>query len=123
MRDRLDFGGRAHGLIGGKAALGVDQVGREDGVDQCGLAQTGLSCIKELSNDQDEPCEKDSARTNTHHIKLETTLQQLPLNLGGDAIETDMAVGEDGGLLTRGRGGSGSHCGGKSQVCEKESRE
>lgn len=53
MRDRLDFGGGAHGLIGGKAALGVDQVGREDGVDQCGLAQTSLSCKWEFSNDQD----------------------------------------------------------------------
>jgi hypothetical protein len=46
MRDRLDFGGGAHGLIGGKATLGVDQVGREDGVDKGGLAQTSLSCIR-----------------------------------------------------------------------------
>lgn len=49
--------------------------------------------------------------TNTHDIELETTLQQLPLDLGGDAVETDMAVGEDGGLLTRSSTGSGGHDG------------
>ena len=43
MRNSLDLGGGAHGLIGGEAALGVDQVRREDGVDQGRLAQTGLS--------------------------------------------------------------------------------
>ena len=49
--------------------------------------------------------------TNTHDIELETTLQQLPLDLRGDAVETDMAVGEDGGLLTRSSTGSGGHDG------------
>lgn len=43
MRDGLDFGGGAHGLIGGEASLGVDQVGGKDGVDQGRLAQTSLS--------------------------------------------------------------------------------
>lgn len=47
--------------------------------------------------------------TNTHNIELETTLQQLPLNLGGDTVETDVAVGEDGGLLSRSSAGSGGH--------------
>lgn len=79
--------------------------------------------LKGVKNDQDESYENESARTNTHHIELETTLQQLPFNLGGDAIETDMAVGEDGGLLTRGRGGSGSHCGGDQVKCQKRIQE
>lgn len=47
--------------------------------------------------------------TNTHDIELETTLQQLPLDLGGDAVETDMAVGENGGLLSRSSRSSGGH--------------
>lgn len=47
--------------------------------------------------------------TNTHDIELETTLQQLPLDLRGDAVETDMAVGEDGGLLRGSSAGSGGH--------------
>lgn len=43
MRNGLNLGRRAHGLVGGKTTLGVDQVGCEDGVDQGGFAQTGLS--------------------------------------------------------------------------------
>ena len=37
--------------------------------------------------------------TDTHDIELETTLQQLPLDLGSNAVETNMAVGENGRLL------------------------
>ena len=44
-------------------------------------------------------------RTDDDHVELETTLQELVLDLRGDAVETDIAVGED-GLLR-----SGSHCG------------
>ncbi len=33
--------------------------------------------------------------TNTHNIELEATFQQLPFDLGSNAIETDMAPGED----------------------------
>lgn len=47
--------------------------------------------------------------TNTHDIELEATLQQLPLDLGSNAVETDMAVGEDGGLLSRSSSSSGGH--------------
>lgn len=43
MRNSLDLGGRAHGLIGGETSLGVDQVGCEDGVDQSRFAQTSLT--------------------------------------------------------------------------------
>ena len=44
VRDGLDIGGRAHDLIGVEAALGLDEVRGEDGVDQCRLAETGLAC-------------------------------------------------------------------------------
>lgn len=40
----LDLGGLADGLVGLHAALAVDEVRGEDGVDQGGLAETGLSC-------------------------------------------------------------------------------
>ena len=44
VRDGLDIGGRAHDLIGIEAALGLDEVRGEDGVDQCRLAETRLAC-------------------------------------------------------------------------------
>lgn len=53
------------------------------------------------------------ARTDTHNIELETTLQQLTLNLRRDAVKTDMTVGENGGLLSRSSASSSSHCEGE----------
>jgi hypothetical protein len=61
----------------------------EDGVDEGRLAQTGL--------------------TDTDDIELEAALQELLLNLVGDAVETDVALGEDGRRLLRGCG-CGGHC-------------
>jgi hypothetical protein len=43
MRNSLNLGGGAHGLIGGKTTLGVDQVGCEDGVNQSRFTQASLS--------------------------------------------------------------------------------
>lgn len=43
MRNSLDLSCGANGLIGVQTALGVDQVGCENGVDQGRLAQTSLS--------------------------------------------------------------------------------
>jgi hypothetical protein len=43
------------------------------------------------------------ALTNADDVELETTLQELALNLRGDAVETDMALGEDSA------GGHGGH--------------
>lgn len=50
-------------------------------------------------------------RTNTHDIELEPALQELALDLGGDAVETDMAVGEDGIRHGRHWGGCGGQGG------------
>ena len=33
--------------------------------------------------------------TNAYHVELEATLQELALNLRGDAVETNMALGEN----------------------------
>lgn len=49
-----------------------------------------------------------SSRTNTDDIELKAALQQLLLNLGGDAVEADVALGED--ALRRLRVGCGRHC-------------
>ena len=44
--------------------------------------------------------------TNADDVELETALQQLALNLRGDAVEPDVASGEDSiGLLGHGVGG------------------
>ena len=51
------------------------------------------------------------APTNTHHVKLEAAFEELPFNLGGDAVETDMAARENGSRGGRSRGSSGSHGG------------
>jgi hypothetical protein len=62
----------------------------EDVVDAGRLAQTGLA--------------------DTDDIELEAALEELLLNLVGDAVETDVALGEDGRGLLRGCG-CGGHCG------------
>ena len=75
VSDSLDLGGLSDGLCGRKTALRLDEVRGKDGVDQGGLAETGLS--------------------NADNIELEAALQELLLDLGGDAVETDVALGED----------------------------
>lgn len=42
-------------------------------------------------------CYSAALLTDANDIELETTLQELTLNLRCDAVETDMALGEDGG--------------------------
>ena len=42
--DWVDVGGLSDRLCGRKAAFGLDEVGGEDGVDERGLAETGLTC-------------------------------------------------------------------------------
>lgn len=110
VRNGLDFRCGAHWLIGSETTLGVDQVGCEDSVNQCGFTQTGLSWIRECKSAHNRmKTGVGFVHTDTHDIELETALQQLPLNLGSDAVETNMAVGEDGGLLGGSSTGSGSH--------------
>lgn len=53
---------------------------------------------------------KDNLRqpTDTNDIELKATLQELPLNLRGNAVKTDMGARVDGGLLLRIWGSSSS---------------
>lgn len=62
----------------------------EDGVDESRLAQTGLA--------------------DTDDIELEAALEELLLDLVGDAVETDVALGEDGRRLLRGCGCGHCEC-------------
>jgi hypothetical protein len=48
-------------------------------------------------------------RTNTHHIELKATLQELPLNLRCDAVKTNVAAREDSGRVGRVRISCGRH--------------
>lgn len=43
MRLRVDLGCRSRLMSGLEAALGLDEVRCEEGIDQCGLAQTSLT--------------------------------------------------------------------------------
>lgn len=54
-------------------------------------------------------------RTDTHHIELEATLEQLLLDLRRDTVETDMAAREDRILRRGGCACSGSHRGYESR--------
>lgn len=75
VRDGLNFGGRSNRLGWCKTTLAVNQMRGKDGVDQRGFPETSLA--------------------NADDIELETALQQLLLDLLGDAVETDMAFWVD----------------------------
>lgn len=100
MGDGLDLGGRSDGLIGGETALGIHQVGGEDGVDEGGFPQSGLSCREEISptcSPIHDSIRSSTIHTDTHDIELETALEQLALDLGSDAVEPHMTAREDSG--------------------------
>ena len=94
----LDLGGAADGLVGRYAALGVEKVRGEDGVDESGFAETGLACedISRMGSFNFGGDIEFGWHTNTDDIELKTALQKLPLDLVGNAVETDVALGKDG---------------------------
>ena len=54
--------------------------------------------------------ERNRLLTDANDVELKATLQELSLNLRGDAVETDMGLGIDGARLSRGRRSGCSHC-------------
>jgi hypothetical protein len=96
VRDGLDFGGAADGLVGLQAAFAVDEVRGEDCVDEGGFAEAGLAWdgVRRLVAGQGQLGKRVIRRTDAHDIELKTALQQLLFNLLGDAVETDVALGE-----------------------------
>ena len=63
-----------------------------------------------MENAWDSDGEIRTPRTNTDDVELKSTLQQLLLNLVGDAVKTDIALGVDAGLGRRVHHRR-SHCG------------
>ncbi|MDA4132867.1 MAG: hypothetical protein OK454_07060, partial [Thaumarchaeota archaeon] len=123
VRNGVDLGRRTDDLLGLQTALGLDQVRGEDGVDQGRLAQTSLAWNGGGDIYQNleavisgGPCPAQGAPeetdgwgtpigtwdelagepTNADDVELEATLKELALDLGGDAVETDVALGVDG---------------------------
>ena len=92
MRDRLNLRRLPDRLVRLKPTLRVDQVRRKDGVDERRLSETGLAwhCISGCKGSRS--CTK---LTNADDIELEPPLDRLLLDLLGDAVETDVALGED----------------------------
>lgn len=70
-------------------------MGRENGVNQCRLAQPRLTFEEELWLASARFAKAPSIPTNTDDIELEAAFEQFVLNLGRDAVETDMALGID----------------------------
>lgn len=70
MRHSLNLSSLTHGLVVFKAALGVDKVRRENGVDQSTLSESSLA--------------------DDHDIELEPALQKLVFDLARDRVETDI---------------------------------
>ena len=55
--------------------------------------------------------------TNANHVELKATLQQFPLNLGGDTVEPDVALRDDGISVMRCQAHGGRvHCCRKTQT-------
>ena len=122
VRDGVDGGGAADLLVGLEAALAVHEVRGEEGVDERRLAETRLACEGRAMGQFSRRAAGGRGRygprppgqlTDADDIELEATLDRLALNLLGDAVEADIAVGKDG--LRRGRVG-GSHCGRRGLV-------
>lgn len=83
---------------------------RENGVDQGGFSQSGLSLDKSALVHVHVSFSK---LTNANDIELETSLQQLLLDLGGDGVETNMAPWEHSVPL---RHGCGHDCDGRGSL-------
>lgn len=101
MGDGLDLGGGSNRLVRSQATFRVNEVGSEDGIDQGRFPETSLALMRRSVQSQ---CRQGGRRTNADDVELETSLEQLLLDLRGDAVETDVASGENSIPLVHGRG-------------------
>lgn len=69
---------------------------RENCVYQGRFPQSSLTCNQGKQKAQDIYL---SEPTDTYDVELEASLQQLPLNLGCDAVEPNMALRHNRGLI------------------------
>jgi hypothetical protein len=89
MRSGLNLCGLSDRVLRLQSTLGVNQVRRENSVDERRLSETSLPYIFRLSR---HGSTRSTAlrRTNDDDIELETTLQELVLDLLRDRVETDV---------------------------------
>lgn len=101
MGDGMDFRCLPDLFVRGEPAFRIDQVGREERVDQRRFSQTSLTCETKQHSRQ-KPREVQHSRlwqcsegihTNDNDIELETSFQELVLNLTRDRLETNVGVG------------------------------
>ena len=107
MRHRVDLRCLSHRLIRGQPALRVNQVRGEDSVDECRLSQASLTCKQHERNvrlvrGRATDASEQRMRTDDDHVELETALQELVLDLAGDAVESDIRARAN--FLSSGRG-------------------
>ena len=88
MRGRLNLGSLSDRIVRFQTTLGVDQVRRKNSVDERRLSKTGLPCVLNVSWVVPRPTTP--RRTNDDDIELETTLQELVLNLLGNGVKPDI---------------------------------
>lgn len=94
MRNSLDLCRLSDRLVSFQTALGVNQVRRENSVDERRLSETRLPYI--LNHYVDNPTFLRTLRpTNDDDIELEATLQELVLDLLGDGVKTDVGSSAD----------------------------
>ena len=83
-------------------------MGCEDGVYQGRFPQPGLTCGN--CQAQNLPINVLLGHTNANNVELKSTFEQFTFNLGGNAIETDMALRHHRALLWR-------HCSRHDGLC------
>ena len=97
VRHGLNLGGGTNDLIRIESALGLNEVGSEDGINQGRLAQTCLAYNGKTCQLQARATVElrvvPRALTDADDIELETTLQELALDLRGNTVETNVALG------------------------------
>jgi hypothetical protein len=101
MRDWMNFRRLPDLLIRSEAAFRINQVRREERVNQRRLSQTSLTCATKRRERQKPPDVYGSwfqrhlggAHTNDNNVELETSFQELVLNLTRDGLETNVGVG------------------------------
>ena len=94
-------------LVRLQTPLRVDEVGGEDSVDECRLSQASLTCKQHERNvstvrGRATDASEQRMRTDDDHVELETALQELVLDLAGDAVESDIRARAN--FLSSGRG-------------------
>ena len=100
----MDFRRLSDLFIRSEPAFRINQVRREERVDQRRLSQTSLTCASQNNTSRQKTFDIQHSqlrrrlggiRTNDDDVELETPFQELMLNLTRDGLETNVRVGAD----------------------------